>query len=64
MNETEELKPCPFCGRPARMKTTPHIPNGMDYTVQCTDPSCCGRITKKWQTRETAIYAWNRRAAQ
>lgn len=57
-----ELKPCPFCGAPARMKITPHIPDGKDYTPQCTDPSCCGRLVKKWQDREVAVYAWNRRA--
>lgn len=55
------LKPCPFCGGPAIMKTTRHIPNGTDYTPQCTNPSCPGRITKKWGTKETAVYAWNRR---
>lgn len=57
-----ELKPCPFCGGEADMKITPHTPKGYDYTPQCVDPSCCGRITKKWTDRETAEYAWNRRA--
>ena len=57
-----ELKPCPFCGKKAIMKITQHIPRGFDYTPQCTDASCCGRITKKWQDREVAEYAWNRRA--
>lgn len=56
-----ELKPCPFCGGKAIMKITPHIPKGNDYTPQCKDPSCCGRITKKWQDRDVAVYAWNRR---
>ena len=57
-----ELKPCPFCGGRAIMKVVPHAPTGKDYTPQCADASCCGRLTKKWLCRETAVYAWNRRA--
>ena len=63
MNDTK-LKPCPFCGGEATMKVTQHIPNGLDYTPQCLDPYCCGRITKKWQDRDVAAYAWNRRAPE
>jgi hypothetical protein len=59
-----ELKPCPFCGGEAHMKIIPHIPRGYDYTPQCSDPSCCGRITKYWQSREVAEYAWNRRSEE
>ena len=59
-----ELKPCPFCGSEAIMKVIPHIPRGYDYTPQCTDPSCCGRITKHWLDWETAVYAWNRRSEE
>lgn len=57
-----ELKPCPFCGDVAEMYKTPHIPKETDYTPRCTNPSCCGRTTKKYLTEETAIYMWNRRA--
>ena len=57
-----ELKTCPFCGKEAEMRVQKHCPAGFDYTPRCSDPSCPGRITKKWNSKETAIYAWNRRA--
>ena len=57
----EELAPCPFCGKKAEMKTSPHIPNGTDYTPRCTDPSCCGRLSKKYSARECAVHHWNMR---
>lgn len=59
---SDELKPCPFCGGRAIMKIQKHIPNGYDYTPTCQDPSCAGRLTKKWINEADAIEAWNRRA--
>lgn len=59
---SEKLKPCPFCGGDAVMKIQKHIPNGYDYTPTCHDPSCAGRLTKKWINEADAIEAWNRRA--
>ena len=56
-----ELKPCPFCGGEATMRITKHIPRGLEYTPQCSDPSCAGRLTKKWLEKDVAVYAWNRR---
>ncbi|MBO5921926.1 MAG: Lar family restriction alleviation protein [Bacteroidaceae bacterium] len=61
MKEVELLK-CPFCGGEAELHVTKHIPNGYDYTPRCKIPSCCGRITKKFNVKETAILFWNRRA--
>lgn len=55
------LKPCPFCGGEAVLKELHHVPNGYDYTPTCLNPSCAGRITKKWINKEDAIKAWNRR---
>ncbi|MBQ2775153.1 MAG: Lar family restriction alleviation protein [Clostridia bacterium] len=57
----DELKPCPFCGDVAEMYVTKHIPNGYDYTPRCTNPSCCGRLSKKYNLKETAEMQWNRR---
>lgn len=57
-----ELNQCPFCGGQAIMKIQKHIPNGYDYTPTCQDPSCAGRLTKKWTNESDAIEAWNRRA--
>lgn len=56
-----DLKPCPFCGREAIMRTAKHIPNGTEYTPQCSDASCAGRLTKKWLDKDVAVYAWNKR---
>lgn len=55
------LKPCPFCGSRAELRITKHIPKDYDYTPRCTNPSCCGRLSKKFSVKETAIYAWNKR---
>ncbi len=56
-----ELKPCPFCGGYAEMKVEKHTPSGYDYIPRCSNPSCAGRLTKKWLNKEAAIVAWNRR---
>ena len=56
-----ELKHCPFCGGEAELREVKHIPNGLDYTPRCKDPSCCGRLTKKYSTKNLAIKMWNRR---
>lgn len=49
-----ELKPCPFCGGEARVKSFPH-----NYAVYC---EICGATTQKYApTKEMAIKAWNRR---
>lgn len=62
MNKENELLPCPFCGGAAEMIEIPHVPRGTDYTPRCKNTSCCGRLTKKWAYRETAVMMWNRRA--
>ena len=56
-----ELKKCPFCGAVAEMQITKHIPSGNDYTPRCTNTSCCGRLSKKYTLRETAVTMWNTR---
>lgn len=59
-----ELLPCPFCGSVAEMQVTPHIPSGYDYTPRCTNTSCCGRLSKKYSLRETAVFKWNTRTKE
>ncbi len=56
-----ELKPCPFCGGKAQMKLEKHYDGRLEYTPQCTKPSCPGRITKKWLDHDKAVAEWNRR---
>ena len=56
------LKPCPFCGKPAEMIETKHIPEGIDYTPRCTDTSCPGRCSKKYTDKDAAYTKWNNRS--
>ena len=64
---SEELKPCPFCGRkPSKVREihTPTISNTF-YRVECKAPlSKCGvnPQTRFFESRDAAIKAWNRRA--
>lgn len=61
-----ELKPCPFCGNPAKVI---QIPDGIAYagfwTVGCdTDFMCLGNVfhmTVIFTTKGEAAEAWNRR---
>ena len=57
-----KLKRCPFCGKDAYMKVEHHTPSGWEYTPMCSDPSCAGRLTKKWLDGEQAAAKWNSRA--
>lgn len=59
-----ELLSCPFCGGSAEMHITQHIPSGKDYTPRCRHASCCGRLSKKYATRELAVAMWNKRTPQ
>lgn len=57
-NETEELKPCPFCGGEAE------INYGMTYGFSYLyEPRCssCGCMLDTYSTEGEAIEAWNRR---
>ena len=51
---SDELKPCPFCGGKAE------IISGVGFfCVSCS--FCCGE-TNLYNTKQDAIYAWNKRA--
>ena len=58
------LKPCPFCGRAAKMVTqdceTPLGEPKLGYFVVCTGLQCRA-IIGSWWTPEAAMIAWNRR---
>lgn len=64
MNETE-LKPCPFCGKPATMYTIePHkhmsipLPDyGGGTFIECTGCTCAMSA----ETEAEAVKSWNRR---
>ncbi|HFH2965891.1 Lar family restriction alleviation protein [Pseudomonas aeruginosa] len=64
----EELKPCPFCGETPGADSYAHADGGCKYgAISCS----CGVIGpdvrtgyKKWpEWRDSAITAWNERAA-
>lgn len=62
MNEPE-LKKCPCCGAMAKLddtKTCKIIDAifGIEYFVECVS---CGLITKLCNTKEQAVYLWERR---
>lgn len=56
-----DLKPCPFCGRPAAYCKND---DGL-YVVGCLDDCMCmghiGHITMVFVSKESAIATWNRR---
>lgn len=60
-----ELKPCPFCGGEAEIKSR-YIGYGSIglgahdwFAIACND---CRTISKEYGTKEQAIAAWNNRA--
>ena len=56
----EDLKPCPFCGS-GEIKIR-NIMNG--WVCGCGTTDCIGQNfhIRKYETKEKAIEAWNRRA--
>ena len=57
-----ELKPCPFCGLPPKMRET-NIANMDMWVIYCKSTFCgVNPQTKYTRTRTAAIEAWNRRA--
>lgn len=56
-----ELKPCPFCGREAEMKTfvSGRLWKTVGYFVEC---SVCKNHTAMSLDERDVINAWNRRA--
>lgn len=58
--ETEELKPCPFCGLP------PVVHEFEDgWTVECYPQNKCPVepvLQEHYHRKENAIKAWNKRA--
>ena len=67
----EDLKPCPFCGSPARFKERKC--DIAKYAIGCSDSLCIiwlpNNVRKRelhtyatcWAEKEDAINAWNRR---
>ena len=71
MNKMTELKPCPFCGSEAEVRSYA-IPTGVSifrkvYTVTCSNYLCWvkpeTRHISGWTNRIGAIEYWNRRTS-
>lgn len=60
------LKPCPFCGSPARIDHTEDPELLIRLFVQCTGVGCWARIDgyrDEGQAATLLVAAWNRRAS-
>jgi Lar family restriction alleviation protein len=55
------IKPCPICGKPARLWGSENVNGGPYYYVICSDLDYgCNQFGE--ETKEKAIEKWNRRA--
>ena len=57
-----ELKPCPFCGGKAELKTVNQC-FAEAYYVRCKDKTCRGRAAKAVRSIHAAVKSWNRRSS-
>ena len=55
-----KLKPCPFCGREAKLQ------EGLTWLIGCDTRGCIGfrpySLDRDYESAEEATRAWNRRA--
>lgn len=55
------IKPCPFCGKPGRLRGSDDVGGAPFYYVECADINCMAN-TAGQETPDKAIELWNRRA--
>ena len=59
--QTNELKPCPFCGCQAEL--VEHSEGLVFYLVRCKNENCfAGCVDVMHLSKETLVEAWNRRS--
>lgn len=61
MDGKPDLRPCPFCGGNAELKTYRDNLRGDKFAAMCQKTDCPGRTYKRRETPKAAINAWNRR---
>lgn len=61
-----ELKPCPFCGGDAHLRTTDFTDGcrGFEMRAVYVQCACCGARTLEYRDERFAIEDWNRRAGE
>lgn len=62
MESNPDLRPCPFCGGNAELKTYRDKLRGDTFAAMCQKTDCPGRTYRKHATSKAAAKAWNRRA--
>lgn len=62
MDGKHDLRPCPFCGGEAVLKTYRDNLRGDAFAAMCQKTDCPGRTYRKRATSKAAAEAWNRRA--
>lgn len=64
---SEDLKPCPFCGKAAKVEKVKVMTTGeIEFTVRCKSEICMGHpeIPVSYETERKAASAWNRRKGE
>ena len=57
-----ELKPCPFCGRPASLFCVEQPDGELTYEVDCENEGCEVSVcTMLYPTKQEAANVWNQR---
>ena len=62
----DELKPCPFCGGDANLRTTDLVEGLGLFAMRAVFVQCarCGARTLEYRDERFAIEDWNRRAGE
>lgn len=55
------IKPCPFCGKPGRLRGSNNVCGSPFYYIECVNINCMAS-TAGQETKKKAIEQWNRRA--
>lgn len=57
-----ELKPCPFCGKPAKLGGGDNVDGSPYYYIYCSNIDECGANQFGTSSKEETVFKWNRRA--
>ena len=60
---SEELKPCPFCGKKASIQDCSYYGSAPAWSAMCDNPTCFA-YTEAFKTKKEAFERWNNRPAE